>query len=90
MNKIMASVIAAALTTIVCFIIKDYQDTEAFIKSHEKVKNDTEDLVNTMENDIYEMKRMGHKLDDLVNCRSNRSVEQLIHFFAESLSDNSQ
>lgn len=90
MNKIMASIIAAALTTIVCFIIKDYKDTEDFIRRHEKVKKDTEDLVKVMENDIYEMKKMGHKLDDLINCRSNRSVEQLIHYFAESLSDNSQ
>lgn len=90
MNKIIACVITATITTLVCFLIKDYKETEDMIARHEAVKKDTDELIKAVDNDIYEMKRMGRKLDDLINCRSNRSVEQLIHFFAESLSDNSQ
>ena len=84
MNKIIACVITATITTLVCFLIKDYKETEDMIARHEAVKKDTAELIKAVDNDICEMKRMGRKLDDLINCRSNRSVEQLIHFFAES------
>lgn len=82
MNRIITSIIAAIITTTICFLVKDYKETCELVKQNEIVKNETDALCKHSNKDIEEMKLLERKLDDLLSGKTNKSVEQLIQYFS--------